>query len=72
MSGRLLERDTHTTHARDALAALSRRNRTLAQGRTFARATTMWERPAWESLRSFPEPRACTTLQEQPLVALCL
>ena len=42
MSGRLLERDTHTTHARDALAALSRRNRTLGRdGRS--RATTMWE-----------------------------
>ena len=71
MSGRLLERDTHTTHARDALAALSRRNRTLAQGRTFACNDDVGA-AAWESLRSFPEPRACTTLQEQPLVALCL
>ena len=36
------------------------------------RANGKEEAAAWESLRSFPEPRACTTLQEQPLVALCL
>ena len=66
MSGRLLERDTHTTHARDALAALSRRNRTLAQGRTFA-CNDDGERPPGSRCDRFRSPAHARLFRSNPL-----